>query len=1109
MTEFVLPTGTVSLMLADIEGSVRLWEARSDRMPEAMTKFDQLVERVIDRHSGVRPREQGEGDSFVAAFARPSEAVACALALQLGIAQQEWGETDFRLRIALHTGEVEFRDEANYVGSTINRCARLRDIAHGGQTLLSGSTYDLIAERLPESASVKDLGTHRLRDLSRPEHVYQLLHPALPEEFPTLRSLEALPNNLPVQLTSFVGREKEIEEVNGLLKETRMLTLSGSGGCGKTRLAIQVAADLVDEYEGGVWLVDLASVREPDLVVGAFALAIGVQEKKDLDPLQTVIEHLASARSLVIIDNCEHLIAACAEVSGALLKGCPPLTLVATSREPLGIPGETTWRVPSLSLPPEETEPVEIETLTEYEAARLFVDRAVKSRPNFKVTNDNAPAVAQICFHLDGIPLAIELAAARVKVLTPQQISDGLSDRFRLLTGGGRSVMPRQQTLQASVDWSYQLLTQPERVVLDCLSVFSGGFTLDAAEAVCPSDGVQPEGVLDLLERLVDKSLVVVEEEEGPAARYHLLETIRQFAMERLVEKGSVEEVRTRHMQHFLELGKVLSLEDPKNVVFGVPPEAGPEVDNYRAATRWALAGEDHESSVRLATQLGWILMALGQRREIERLLQKVMESCDDAPPDVLSRAWTLRGWAMSQNLDRTTLACGERALQLAEEVGDERASQAARALIAQGALSINDMAKVEWVIAQMEQSAGRGSFEHIFAVLARAASLMNAGELAKGKTQFEEAVELSRGSNNLGTLSTGQLHLGFVSFLQGDFESARNFAVEAEETDRLLSLPDPRTSWLFGLVDLYRGDYSAAKQRLEDSLSLSRQQQVLGLEVCAVVGLAVAALAERDNEGATRYRHGFKSLTESVEEPQPDVVFFAVAHRVVSEAFGRERLEKIRELAARSGAQLVVAMADHQEAKIHRGDAQFNNADSLAFEALAIFHRAGAKGFVVESLELAGGLAADQDSFEEAARLFAAAEAARQDIGYVRFGVDQPQYESDLARVKEALAGNFQTVWQEGAGLSLDDAVAYALRGRGERKRPSAGWAALTPAELRVTGLVAEGLSNPKIAERLFISRHTVETHVKNIFAKLGISSRAQLAGEASRRGLDSERTP
>ena len=430
-----LPTGTVTLLLADVEGSTRLWQTQPEEMTAAIARLDRAVCHAISDHHGVRPVEQGEGDSFVVAFARASDAVACALELQRAPL------APIRLRIGVHTGEVQLRDEGNYIGTTVNRTARLRDLGHGGQTVLSGTTEDLVHDRLPSDAWLTDLGSHQLRDLPRLERVMQLCHPDLRNSFPPLRTCETVvAQHLPAQFTSFVGRQAELQDVRRLLDDNRFVTLTGAGGVGKTRLAVQLAGTLVGEFDGGVWLVDLAPITDPELVPGAVIRALGLPDEQGSSTMDILLRFVGDRRMLLVLDNCEHLLDACAALVVGVLGSCPAVTLVATSREPLGVAGEMSWRVPSLSLTDE--------------AIELFADRARRVRPDFRLTDDNAVAAAEICRRLDGIPLAIELAAARVRALPLSEIRDGLDDRFRLLTGGARTALRRQQTLRASVDWS-------------------------------------------------------------------------------------------------------------------------------------------------------------------------------------------------------------------------------------------------------------------------------------------------------------------------------------------------------------------------------------------------------------------------------------------------------------------------------------------------------------------------------------------------------------------------------------------------------------------------------------------------------------------------------
>ncbi|MGH2402899.1 MAG: AAA family ATPase [bacterium] len=643
--------------------------------------------------------------------------------------------------MGLHTGEP-VGGETGLVGIDIHRAARICAAGHGGQILISEATRALVAGDLPDSASLRDLGEHRLKDLTRAERLFQVVVSDLPDDFPPLRSLSALPNNLPHQWTSFIGREKEMADLRRLIETHRLVTLTGIGGAGKTRLALQVAADLLGEFPDGVWFVELAALSDPAMVPYALAATLGVREEPKRPLLETLTDYLRSRHPLLILDNCEHLVAACAYLTEALLRDCQHVRILATSREALGIPGEVTYPIPSLSIP--EVPSLDLERLTTFEAVRLFVDRASAAVPAFALRSQNAGAVATICRRLDGIPLAIELVAPRVKAMTLEQIAERLHDRFRLLTGGSRTALPRHQTLHAAMDWSYQLLTATERATLRRLSVFAGGFALEAVEAVCTGEGIVAADVLELVTRLVEKSLVVFEESAG---RYGLLETVRQFARDRLLESGEVPTVRTRDLDWFLALAER-----------GEPARRGPEQetwlnrlerehDNFRVALEWALEGPYADKGLRLAGALGWFWIRRGFANEGREWLDRALAADGPASPERAMALFWVANTARFQLDSRRLARRAEEYRALARELGDRRheayalcflgivaaaegSLDAAEALCEEGhsvLRELNDTWGVAWTLQALAFLAAQG------------------GDLARARALHEERLVLER----------------------------------------------------------------------------------------------------------------------------------------------------------------------------------------------------------------------------------------------------------------------------------------------------------------------------------------------------------------------------
>ncbi len=1082
----LLPTGTVTLLLADVEGSTRLWETQPQVMAAAIARLNQVVGDVVAAHDGVRPVEQGEGDSFVAAFARASDAVAAALELQRAPL------APIRLRIGVHTGEVQLRDEGNYAGPTINRTARLRDLGHGGQTVLSGATEPLAVDRLPAGAWLTDLGAHPLRDLPRPERVVQLCHPDLVNEFPPLRvSSTVASTRLPVQLTSFVGRDAQLTQLRELLAHNRVVTLTGAGGVGKTRLAIQVAAQLGDQFSDGAWYVDLAPLTDPELVAVTVARALGLPDQPGRSTMDSLLRFVRDRRLLVVLDNCEHLLDASAELVVALLTGAARLTLLATSREAIGVAGEVSWRVPSLSL--------------DGEAIELFTDRARHARPDFTVTDDNAAAVGEICARLDGVPLAIELAAARVRALSLAEIVDSLHHRFRLLTGGARTAVRRQQTLRASVDWSHALLTEPERVLFRRLAVFLGGFDLDAAQAVAGGGDVERYQVLDQLSLLVDKSLVVADD-SGGRTRYGLLETVRQYALEKLGESGEADAVRARHRDHYTAMAAVLDAPAGRDHEQRLE-QADTEIDNLRAAFGWSRENSAIELALALASSLQPLWQARGRIREGRTWFDAALADLDAQHPGV---APAVRARALA---DRALLAIrvdaadsldqAQQALAIARELDDP--ALLARTLTACGFIADQGY-NVELARECFAEAIGlalavddQWRLSQILTLQAMGAH--TAGDPRAVRAAAEEGRDLADAIGDRPNSRQCRFNLGSAQMMSGDLAGAvtqfGEVAAEAQAAHDEIS----RVTSLAGqsLALAYRGEAAAARAAaeavLEGGAKLSERYAAFGH---AVVGFA--ALAAGDRAAAHEAREAANQHMTVVTGSTALFVRIWNAEAALADgdlaAAGRWADEAV---SIATGWYSAMALTVRARVAIAAGEPE--QAERDAHDALTC--AAGIKAYLLipNVLECLAALAGETGSHREAARLFGAAHAIRLRIGAVRFKVWDAGYEASVAAVRDALGEqDFDSAWAEGAALSTEDAIAYAQRGRGERKRPTSGWASLTPTERDVVRLVSDGLANNDIATRLFVSPRTVQTHLTHVYTKLGLTSRVQLAQEAAR---------
>jgi predicted ATPase/class 3 adenylate cyclase len=891
-----LPTGTVTFLFSDVEGSTRLLERHPAAYRAAVRRHHDLLRGAGEARGGAV--FETVGDAVYAAFAHASDAVAAALAGQRALAAEPWpAGAAPRVRMGLHTGEADLQG-GHYFGAPLYRCGRLMAAAHGGQVVLSAATQELVRDALPEGATLKDLGEHRLRDLQRPERVFQLLAPDLTPEFPPLRTLDALPNNLPLQLTSFVGRERELAAVRERLTRHRLLTLTGPGGTGKTRLALQVAADLLPEYPDGVWLVELAALADPALVPQAVAQAVGVREEPGRPLLATLADALRPRRLLLLLDNCEHLLDACARLVDALLRACPRLAVLATSREALGIAGEAPHRVPSLALPDAE-HPPPVAALVQYDAVRLFAERAAVVQPTFAVTPENAAAVVELCRRLDGIPLALELAAARVRVLPVAQVLARLEDRFRLLTGGSRTALERHQTLQAAVDWSYDLLTDPEKVLFARLGVFAGGFTLEAAEMVAsdqgpvagprpaaPASGRTPttdhqplitsEDVLDLLTRLVDRSLVVADAEPDGTARYRLLETLRQYARQRLAASVETDHVRARHAAHFLVFA-----DQAEPQIRGTDPapcldRLELEMDNFRSALDWTEASGEAEVGLRLVAALFWFLAhrhPTDGQSWLSRLL--VLSTTPTVAPAIRAKALNTAGWLAWRvgDLAAARASC-EQALDLARRAGDR--AQIAWALTGLGwfasARGEDAVARplLEESLALYEAIGDRRDVAYPLRALATIAG--RARDRDRAVAYFERALAIHRAVGDPNALGGVLLNQGTLARDFLDFTEARRLYEESLAFSRAAGNTIGTASTLYALarLALLQHDHAAAREAFVHSITIFHEAGMRRAAARTLGWLTAVAAAERQWDRALRLGGAAVALREAMDATDP-----------------------------------------------------------------------------------------------------------------------------------------------------------------------------------------------------------------------------------------------
>ncbi|MCB0727574.1 MAG: tetratricopeptide repeat protein, partial [Ignavibacteriae bacterium] len=838
-----IPSGNVTFLFTDIEGSTKLAQEFPDTLPSALEKHNSILRNVVEINNGFVFKIVG--DAYCCAFQNAADAVKAAVEIQINIENENWDGAVIRIRIGIHSGNAEWNGD-DYMGYiTLARVARVMSAAYGGQILISNDTYKLFShhkdtnppqaeQRENESDSLclsdlvvknvcfRDLGERRLKDVIEPIRLYQVESEGLRKEFPPLKTLDARPNNLPVQLTNFIGREEEIRHSKMLLKNNRLLTLTGSGGAGKTRFSLQTGAEMTDEFANGVWFVELDAISDPDSLSVELINVFGLKEEPNKTIEDILAEHLKDKEVLLILDNCEHLVTACAELAERLLSSCPKLKIIATSREALNCRGEQTYRIPPLSLPDPGLKNTP-EHLLQFESIRLFVERALAVNPKFRVTNENAPALAEVCSRLDGIPLAIELAATRTKTLTIEKIYERLGDRFKLLTGGKRTALPRQQTLRALIDWSYDLLSENEKILWSRLSVFSGGWTLEAVEEVCSDEKIIKNEVLDLLSLLTEKSVIIYDETKD---RYKILESLKQYGIEKLSDGN---EIYLKHLNYFSELSEKAKPElIGENSKFWLDLI---EADhrNFISAIEWSVRNENSVKGAVTALALGRFWNLTGQYSTGLRLLEIILESGETIDKSLKALLYNWKGsFKSAQGEYEQAKEFYEEFLILRKEIGDKSGVAGALHNLGNVTLSMGDYEQAKnYYEKSLSIYKEIGEKEGISApILSLGNIALNQGDYKQAEKYFEESLNIKKETGNKDGISRIINYLGNLAYFNGDYEQAKKYYLESFNICKEVGNKNGIAALLsnLGSVASNQGDYEQAKKYYEESLDIRKE---------------------------------------------------------------------------------------------------------------------------------------------------------------------------------------------------------------------------------------------------------------------------------------------
>lgn len=869
----LLPSGTVTFLFTDVEGSTQLAQQHREEWESLCARHHDILQSVMEAHHGYVFTIVG--DAFCVAFHTASDGLNAAIEAQRRLHIEDWRNTPINVRMGLHTGSAKYHENDYHGYLTLAKAERIMSIAYGGQILVSGASAQLLQNELPAGIALRDMKEHHLKGLPHLEHLWQVIAPDLPQDFPALQSLTDIPNNLPAQLTSFIGRKKELEDVKRLLHNTPLLTLVGPGGTGKTRLSIQAASESLPHYGDGIWFVELAPIFDPMLVPRTTAIAMGLRDEPQRPVIDMLCDYLRGKKMLILLDNCEHLVEACAQMADKILHAAPAVRILASSREALGIAGEVTYRVPSLELPDVNHIPP-VESLSQYEAVKLFIDRAVSAVRTFTVTNENAPYLAQICHRLDGIPLAIELAAAKVRVLSLEQIARRLDDRFRLLTGGSRTVMERHQTLRAAIDWGYNLLPVKEQILFRRLSVFVSGWTLDAAEFVCLDLTVNRDEILDLLEHLINKSIVITEETKHET-RYRFQETMWKYASERLVASGESDKLRDKHLEHFLYLAETASPYLIRKEQLDWLACLDADYENLRAALNWSMGRPSAESALRLTGALGFYWNMRDSWLEGMKWMDQALglDWDETSTAQIAARAKVIYGKAaIAHELDQYEVmrTSAYSSLELCEHVGDAWGQAYARVSIGKYLIRTEKARDAVPLIEQGLEEFGRltDAWGKAFAMyhLVRALRIAHLrDEYVKKRQPLLNAIRVSGDRYLLADALVIEFGKRFME--NGEWEQAEASFLEA---DHLLAEAGASRKDLnrFYLAQLYfiRGEPEQAKLEARTSLEYCQRVGEKNTQAFLQMFLGMVAEMQTSLSQALLYQQAYLELIQEIGTP-------------------------------------------------------------------------------------------------------------------------------------------------------------------------------------------------------------------------------------------------